>query len=226
MNLQRFVYFFSTDMGRSPCCERADTNKGAWSREEDERLVSYIKSHGEGGWRSLPKSAGLLRWMNYLRPDLKRGNFTFQEDELIIRLHSLLGNKWSVIAGKLPGRTDNEIKNYWNTHLKRKLLGKGIDSSSPGGEEEQQQQAVIEGNGSVFSEEVVEGNDTSRERDGTDDEELNLELRICPPSPRHHGQMSRPSEEEEEGSISSNSRRLLCFSLQLGVGEQQPLQFQ
>nr|ABN42495.1 MYB protein [Saccharum officinarum] len=122
-------------MGRSPCCEKAHTNKGAWTKEEDERLVAYIRAHGEGCWRPLPKAAGLLRcgkscrlrWMNYLRPDLKRGNFTDDEDELIIRLHSLLGNKWSLIAGQLPGRTDNEIKNYWNTHIKRKLLARGID---------------------------------------------------------------------------------------------------
>ncbi|RCV17592.1 hypothetical protein SEVIR_3G237700v4 [Setaria viridis] len=122
-------------MGRSPCCEKAHTNKGAWTKEEDERLVAYIRAHGEGCWRSLPKAAGLLRcgkscrlrWMNYLRPDLKRGNFTDEEDELIIRLHALLGNKWSLIAGQLPGRTDNEIKNYWNTHIKRKLLARGID---------------------------------------------------------------------------------------------------
>ncbi|VFQ90568.1 unnamed protein product [Cuscuta campestris] len=122
-------------MGRSPCCEKAHTNKGAWTKEEDHRLISYIRSHGEGCWRSLPKAAGLqrcgkscrLRWINYLRPDLKRGNFTPQEDELIINLHSLLGNKWSLIAGRLPGRTDNEIKNYWNTHIKRKLLSRGVD---------------------------------------------------------------------------------------------------
>lgn len=122
-------------MGRSPCCEKAHTNKGAWTKEEDQRLISYIRSHGEGCWRSLPKSAGLLRcgkscrlrWINYLRPDLKRGNFTAEEDELIIKLHSLLGNKWSLIAGRLPGRTDNEIKNYWNTHIKRKLLSRGLD---------------------------------------------------------------------------------------------------
>ncbi|OEL29040.1 Myb-related protein 308 [Dichanthelium oligosanthes] len=122
-------------MGRSPCCEKAHTNKGAWTKEEDERLVAYIRAHGEGCWRSLPKAAGLLRcgkscrlrWMNYLRPDLKRGNFTDGEDDLIIRLHGLLGNKWSLIAGQLPGRTDNEIKNYWNTHIKRKLLARGID---------------------------------------------------------------------------------------------------
>ncbi|KAM0939990.1 putative transcription factor MYB-HB-like family [Dioscorea sansibarensis] len=122
-------------MGRSPCCEKAHTNKGAWTKEEDQRLISYIKAHGEGCWRSLPKAAGLLRcgkscrlrWINYLRPDLKRGNFTEEEDELIIKLHGLLGNKWSLIAGRLPGRTDNEIKNYWNTHIKRKLISRGLD---------------------------------------------------------------------------------------------------
>ncbi|EEC67791.1 hypothetical protein OsI_35350 [Oryza sativa Indica Group] len=122
-------------MGRSPCCEKAHTNKGAWTKEEDQRLIAYIKANGEGCWRSLPKAAGLLRcgkscrlrWINYLRPDLKRGNFTEEEDELIIKLHELLGNKWSLIAGRLPGRTDNEIKNYWNTHIKRKLLARGVD---------------------------------------------------------------------------------------------------
>ncbi|XVE60755.1 hypothetical protein DITRI_Ditri05aG0152800 [Diplodiscus trichospermus] len=125
-------------MGRSPCCEKAHTNKGAWTKEEDQRLIDYIRVHGEGCWRSLPKAAGLLRcgkscrlrWINYLRPDLKRGNFTEEEDELIIKLHSLLGNKWSLIAGRLPGRTDNEIKNYWNTHIKRKLISRGIDSQT------------------------------------------------------------------------------------------------
>ncbi|KAL9253359.1 Myb-related protein [Drosera capensis] len=125
-------------MGRSPCCEKAHTNKGAWTKEEDDRLIAYIKVHGEGCWRSLPKAAGLLRcgkscrlrWINYLRPDLKRGNFTEEEDELIIKLHTLLGNKWSLIAGRLPGRTDNEIKNYWNTHIKRKLMSRGIDPVS------------------------------------------------------------------------------------------------
>ncbi|XP_073311382.1 myb-related protein 308-like [Primulina huaijiensis] len=125
-------------MGRSPCCEKAHTNKGAWTKEEDDRLIAYIRAHGEGCWRSLPKAAGLLRcgkscrlrWINYLRPDLKRGNFTEDEDELIIKLHSLLGNKWSVIAGRLPGRTDNEIKNYWNTHIRRKLISRGIDPTT------------------------------------------------------------------------------------------------
>ncbi|KAK4761016.1 hypothetical protein SAY87_005909 [Trapa incisa] len=127
-------------MGRSPCCEKEHMNKGAWTKEEDRRLIEHINRHGEGGWRSLPKAAGLLRcgkscrlrWINYLRPDLKRGNFTEEEDELIISLHSILGNKWSLIAARLPGRTDNEIKNYWNTHIKRKLYSRGIDPLTHG----------------------------------------------------------------------------------------------
>ncbi|KAJ1429467.1 SANT/Myb domain [Sesbania bispinosa] len=112
-------------MGRAPCCSKVGLHKGPWTPREDALLTKYIQAHGEGQWKSLPKKAGLLRcgkscrlrWMNYLRPDIKRGNITAEEDDLIIRMHSLLGNRWSLIAGRLPGRTDNEIKNYWNTHL-------------------------------------------------------------------------------------------------------------
>ncbi|KAJ0256643.1 Transcription factor MYB63 [Hirschfeldia incana] len=63
-----------------------------------------------------------LRWINYLRPDVKRGNFTVEEEETIIKLHQNYGNKWSRIASQLPGRTDNEIKNVWHTHLKKRLV--------------------------------------------------------------------------------------------------------
>lgn len=122
-------------MGRTPCCQKADTIKGAWSKEEDEALIAYIRDSGEGGWRSLPKAAGLqrcgkscrLRWINYLRPDLKRGSFSPEEDKLIIELHCMLGNKWSLIASRLPGRTDNDVKNYWNTRIKRRMLERGVD---------------------------------------------------------------------------------------------------
>ncbi|PIA58596.1 hypothetical protein AQUCO_00500496v1 [Aquilegia coerulea] len=122
-------------MGRSPCCDEFGLKKGPWTPEEDDMLVDYIKRHGHGSWRALPKLAGLnrcgkscrLRWTNYLRPDIKRGKFSEEEEQLIISLHSVLGNKWSQIATHLPGRTDNEIKNYWNTHLKKKLLQMGID---------------------------------------------------------------------------------------------------
>ncbi|KAG4942431.1 hypothetical protein GLYMA_17G050500v4 [Glycine max] len=116
-------------MGRSPCCSKEGLNRGAWTAHEDKILREYIRVHGEGRWRNLPKRAGLkrcgkscrLRWLNYLRPDIKRGNISPDEEELIIRLHKLLGNRWSLIAGRLPGRTDNEIKNYWNTNLGKKV---------------------------------------------------------------------------------------------------------
>ncbi|BAT73190.1 hypothetical protein LR48_Vigan01g006700 [Vigna angularis] len=122
-------------MGRTPCTEKQHLFKGAWSKEEDELLINYVNRHGVGNWSSLPKAAGLLRcgkscrlrWMNYLRPNLKKGNFTQEETDLIIHQHSLLGNKWSQIAACLPGRTDNEIKNYWNTQIKRQLYANGID---------------------------------------------------------------------------------------------------
>ncbi|KAF7827692.1 myb-related protein 308-like [Senna tora] len=123
---------------RKPCCEKQEMNKGAWSKQEDQKLIDYINKNGEGCWRALPQAAGLLRcgkscrlrWINYLRPDLKRGNFAEDEEDLIIKLHALLGNRWSLIAGRLPGRTDNEVKNYWNSHLRRKLINKGIDPNN------------------------------------------------------------------------------------------------
>ncbi|KAJ8479494.1 hypothetical protein OPV22_023221 [Ensete ventricosum] len=127
---------------RSPCCGNGGNNKGAWSKEEDQKLIDYIGAHGHVCWRSLPKAAGLLRcddfsrkvwayalktkdqrWINYLRADVKRGRFDEDEEDL----HALLGNRWSSIAGRLPGRTDNEVKNYWNSHLRKKLASMGID---------------------------------------------------------------------------------------------------
>ncbi|CAA2985706.1 myb-related 306-like [Olea europaea subsp. europaea] len=116
-------------MGRPPCCEKVGIKKGPWTPEEDIILVSYIQEHGPGNWRSVPINTGLsrcskscrLRWTNYLRPGIKRGNFTPHEEGMIIHLQALLGNKWAAIASYLPQRTDNDIKNYWNTHLKKKI---------------------------------------------------------------------------------------------------------
>ncbi|XP_068336259.1 transcription factor MYB1-like [Pyrus communis] len=100
--------------------------KGAWTREEDDLLRQRIEILGEGKWHQVPHKAGLnrcrkscrLRWLNYLKPNIKRGDFTEDEVDLIVRLHKLLGNRWSLIAGRLPGRTSNDVKNYWNTRLR------------------------------------------------------------------------------------------------------------
>ncbi|KAI0501783.1 hypothetical protein KFK09_016728 [Dendrobium nobile] len=116
-------------MGRPPCCDKAGIKKGPWTPEEDIILVSYVQEHGPGNWRLVPTNSGLmrcskscrLRWTNYLRPGIKRGNFNSHEEEIIIQLQALLGNRWAAIASYLPQRTDNDIKNYWNTHLKKKI---------------------------------------------------------------------------------------------------------
>ncbi|KAL7002550.1 MYB-like transcription factor 4 [Sarracenia purpurea var. burkii] len=215
-------------MGRSPCCEKAHTNKGAWTKEEDDRLIAYIRAHGEGCWRSLPKAAGLLRcgkscrlrWINYLRPDLKRGNFTEEEDELIIKLHSLLGNKWSLIAGRLPGRTDNEIKNYWNTHIRRKLLNRGID---PATHRPINERATMDAVTTIsFSPAAIK----EEEKEEKDDQKksmiiqercpdhLNLELRISPPY-QHQSDQAPPL--KTGGRRITTTSSSLCFSCSLGI---------
>ncbi|KAK1419069.1 hypothetical protein QVD17_28226 [Tagetes erecta] len=122
-------------MGRQPCCDKSGVKKGPWTVEEDKKLINFIITNGQCCWRAVPKLAGLrrcgkscrLRWTNYLRPDLKRGLLNEYEEKLVIDLHARLGNRWSKIAAKMPGRTDNEIKNHWNTHIKKKLLKMGID---------------------------------------------------------------------------------------------------
>ncbi|KAL0390728.1 UNVERIFIED_CONTAM: Transcription factor GAMYB [Sesamum calycinum] len=101
--------------------------KGPWTSAEDAILVEYVTKHGEGNWNAVQKHSGLarcgkscrLRWANHLRPDLKKGAFT-PEEERRIELHAKMGNKWARMAAELPGRTDNEIKNYWNTRIKRR----------------------------------------------------------------------------------------------------------
>lgn len=122
-------------MGRQPCCDKLGVKKGPWTADEDKKLINFILTNGQCCWRAVPKLAGLrrcgkscrLRWTNYLRPDLKRGLLTDAEEQLVIDLHARLGNRWSKIAARLPGRTDNEIKNHWNTHIKKKLIKMGID---------------------------------------------------------------------------------------------------
>ncbi|KAJ9539666.1 hypothetical protein OSB04_026172 [Centaurea solstitialis] len=107
----------------------ANQKKGLWSPDEDLKLTSFIINHPHVSWKSVPLHAGLhrngkscrLRWTNYLRPGLKRGPFSSQEENTILTLHASLGNKWSQISQHLPGRTDNNIKNYWHSYLKKRF---------------------------------------------------------------------------------------------------------
>ncbi|XP_020701551.1 transcription factor MYB13 [Dendrobium catenatum] len=116
-------------MGHHSCCNQQKVKRGLWSPEEDEKLIKYITTHGYGCWSEVPDKAGLqrcgkscrLRWINYLRPDIRRGRFSPEEEKLIISLHAVVGNRWAHIASHLPGRTDNEIKNYWNSWIKKKI---------------------------------------------------------------------------------------------------------
>ncbi|KAJ0809486.1 putative transcription factor MYB family [Helianthus annuus] len=120
--------------------------KGKWSHEEDQMLIAYISRYGIWNWSQMPRFAGLsrsgkscrLRWMNYQKPNIKRGNFSKEEEEIILHSHSVLGNKWSAIASKLPGRTDNDVKNFWYTHLKKRVshYNKNPETHEQNGESE------------------------------------------------------------------------------------------
>ncbi|TYH52903.1 hypothetical protein ES332_D09G060800v1 [Gossypium tomentosum] len=130
-----------TKASSSTSCSEEDTEqlrKGPWTLEEDSLLTRYVARHGEGHWNLLAKLAGLrrtgkscrLRWLNYLKPDVKRGNLTPEEQFLILELHCKWGNRWSKIAQELPGRTDNEIKNYWRTRVQKQARHLKIDANS------------------------------------------------------------------------------------------------
>nr|KJB81397.1 hypothetical protein B456_013G143100 [Gossypium raimondii] len=130
--------------------------KGSWSRDEDQKLIAYITRYGIWNWNEMPRFAGLqrsgkscrLRWVNYLRPNIRRGNFSREEEETIIHLQKTLGNRWSAIAARLPQRTDNDIKNYWNSRLKKRVIVENNNSASSPTETKSKTKSSVEENSS------------------------------------------------------------------------------
>ncbi|KAL7158434.1 hypothetical protein ABFS83_02G143300 [Erythranthe nasuta] len=115
-----------------------DLRKGPWKEEEDEVLINHVRKYGPRDWSSI-RSKGLLqrtgkscrlRWVNKLRPNLKNGvKFSAEEERTVIELQAQFGNKWARIATYLPGRTDNDVKNFWSSRQKR--LARILQTSAP-----------------------------------------------------------------------------------------------
>ncbi|XP_074571855.1 transcription factor MYB74-like [Curcuma longa] len=222
-------------MGRHGCCFKQKLRKGLWSPEEDEKLIRHIAKYGHGCWSSVPKQAGLqrcgkscrLRWINYLRPDLKRGTFSEEEEALIVDLHALMGNRWSQIAARLPGRTDNEIKNFWNSCLKKKLRQRGIDpctheplaeaSSEPSPDEPAGELPASKNSSSpsknIFSDQFIADQVNWQQQPPLWLNQINHEPLVSPPAQKPEAQFFAGIQHSAGAVYSSNSSDQSCSSL-------------
>ncbi|XAR72621.1 hypothetical protein NMG60_11019329 [Bertholletia excelsa] len=118
--------------------KRASKAKGQWTLEEDRLLIRLVETYGMRKWSHIAQMLkGRIgkqcreRWHNHLRPDIKKENWTEEEDRILIQAHALVGNKWAEIAKHLPGRTENAIKNHWNATKRRQYSRRKCRSKFP-----------------------------------------------------------------------------------------------